>query len=109
MIELFISSAHAQAASGAGSTIMSLLPMVLIFVVFYFLLIRPQQKRQKAHKNMVTNLGKGDEILTNGGLLGKITKVGDIYVSVQLAEGMVVKMQNNAVAQVLPKGTLKSS
>jgi len=108
-MDFLISNAYAQAAGGSGSTLMSLLPMILIFVVFYFLLIRPQQKRTKEHKSMVANIGKGDEVLTNGGFLGKVVKVGDNYISVQLGEGMEVKMQAAAVAQVLPKGTLKSA
>lgn len=108
-MDLFISNAYAQAAGGQGSTLMSLLPMVLIFVVFYFLLIRPQQKRQKEHKLMVANIGKNDEVLTNGGFLGKIVKVGDNYLTVQLGEGIEVKLQAGAVSQVLPKGTIKSA
>ena len=108
-MDFLISNAYAQSAGGSGSTLMSLLPMILIFVVFYFLLIRPQQKRTKEHREMVTNIGKGDEVLTNGGFLGKVTKVGDNYISVTLGEGMEVKMQASAVAQVLPKGTLKSA
>ena len=83
--------------------------MVLIFVVFYFLLIRPQQKRAKEHKQMVANIGKNDEVLTNGGFLGKVTKVGDTYITVQLNEGVDVKMQAGSIAQVLPKGTIKSA
>jgi preprotein translocase subunit YajC len=108
-MDFLISNAYAQAAGGSGSTLMSLLPMVLIFVVFYFLLIRPQQKRTKEHKQMVADIGKGDEVLTNGGFLGKVIKVGDNYVTVQLGEGIEVKMQASAVAQILPKGTLKSA
>jgi preprotein translocase subunit YajC len=107
-MDFLISNAYAQAGV-SGSTIMSLLPMILIFVVFYFLLIRPQQKRTKEHREMVANIGKGDEVLTNGGFLGKVVKVGDSYVSVELGEGMTVKMQASSVAQVLPKGTLKSA
>lgn len=107
-MDFLISNAYAQSGI-SGSTIMSLLPMVLIFVVFYFLLIRPQQKRTKEHREMVGSIGKGDEVLTNGGFLGKVVKVGDSYVSVELGEGMTVKMQASAVAQVLPKGTLKSA
>lgn len=107
-MEFLISNAYAQ-TGGSGSSLLSLLPMVLIFVVFYFLLIRPQQKRQKEHREMVANIGKGDEILTNGGLLGKVTKIGDPYISVELGQGLTVKMQASAVAQVLPKGTLKSA
>ncbi len=107
-MDFLISNAYAQ-SGGSSSTLMSLLPMVLIFVVFYFLLIRPQQKRTKEHRAMVANIGKGDEVLTNGGFLGKVTKIGDNYVSVQLGEGVDVKMQASAVAQVLPKGTIKSA
>lgn len=108
-MDFLISNAYAQAAGGSSSTLVSLLPMVLIFVVFYFLLIRPQQKRQKEHRAMVGNLGKGDEVLSNGGLLGKVTKVGENYITVELGEGMLVKMQASAIAQVLPKGTIKSA
>jgi len=108
-MDLFISNAYAQAAGGGSSTLVSLLPMLLIFAVFYFLLIRPQQKRQKEHRGMVANLGKGDEVLSNGGLLGKVSKVGENYITVELGEGMTVKMQAAAVAQVLPKGTIKSA
>lgn len=107
-MDLFISNAYAQGVGG-GSTLMSLLPMVLIFVVFYFLLIRPQQKRAKEHKQMVANIGKNDEVLTNGGFLGKVIKVGDTYITVQLNEGVDVKMQAGSIAQVLPKGTVKSA
>ena len=107
-MDLFISNAYAQAAAGGGSTLMSLLPMILIFVVFYFLLIRPQQKRAKEHKEMVANIGKNDEVLTSGGFLGKVTKVGENYLTVQLNEGIEVKVQAASVAQVLPKGTIKS-
>ena len=106
-MDFLISNAYAQA--GGSSTFMSLLPMVLIFVVFYFLLIRPQQKRQKEHKQMVAEIGKGDEVLTNGGFLGKITRVGDSYLTVELGEGIQVKMQAASIAQVLPKGTFKSA
>ncbi|MCV0438568.1 MAG: preprotein translocase subunit YajC [Hydrogenophaga sp.] len=106
---MFISSAYAQAASGGDtqSTILGLLPLVLMFVVLYFVMIRPQLKRQKEHKAMVEALAKGDEIVTAGGLLGKVSKIGEIYVGVELADGMEVQMQRTAVVQVLPKGTLK--
>ena len=107
-MDILISNAYAQTA-GTGSTLMSLLPMILIFVVFYFILIRPQQKRQKEHREMVSNLAKGDEVLTNGGFLGKVTNVGEAYLTVELADGIVVKVQAASVAQVLPKGTIKSA
>jgi preprotein translocase subunit YajC len=108
-MDFLISNAYAQSSGGSTSTLMSLLPMVLIFVVFYFLLIRPQQKRTKEHRAMVADISKGDEVLTNGGFLGKVIKVGDNYITVQLAEGVEVKVQASAIAQILPKGTLKSA
>lgn len=107
---MFISSAYAQAAAGAGgtqSTLISMLPLVLMFVVLYFVMIRPQMKRQKEHKAMIEALAKGDEIVTAGGFLGKVSKIGETYISVELADGMEVQMQRSAVVQVLPKGTLK--
>ncbi len=108
-MNIFISDAFAQSDSGGMGTFMGLLPMVLIFVVFYFLLIRPQQKRQKEHKELVANLQKGDEVVTSGGLLGTIVSVKDSNVSITLAQGVVAKMQASAVAQVLPKGTVKAA
>ena len=106
---MFISSAYAQAAAGGDtqSTIMGLLPLVLMFVVLYFVMIRPQMKRQKEHKAMVEALSKGDEVVTAGGLLGKVAKVGETYIGVELADGVEVQLQRTAVVQVLPKGTLK--
>ena len=111
---MFISSAFAQtapAAAAAGgdmqSTLMSMLPLLLMFAVLYFVMIRPQMKKQKEHRSMVDALAKGDEIVTAGGLLGKVSKIGDAYVSVELASGVEVQMQRQAVVQVLPKGTLK--
>jgi len=105
---VLISPAYAQAAAGGTeSTLLGLLPLVLMFVVLYFVMIRPQLKRQKEHKAMVEALAKGDEIVTAGGLLGKVSKLGDTYLGVELADGMEVQMQRTAVIQVLPKGTLK--
>jgi preprotein translocase subunit YajC len=110
---VFISSAFAQTApaAAAGSDLFgsfgSLLPLVLMFVVLYFVMIRPQMKRQKEHKNMVEALAKGDEVATSGGLVGKVTKLGDHYLSVELAPGVEVQVQRSAVTQVLPKGSLK--
>jgi preprotein translocase subunit YajC len=107
---VFISSAYAQAAAGGDtqSTLLGMLPLVLMFVVLYFVMIRPQMKRQKEHKAMVSALAKGDEVVTAGGFLGKVSKIGEIYVGVELADGMEVQMQRTAVVQVLPKGTIKS-
>ncbi len=106
---MFISSAYAQVAAGGDtqSTIMGLLPLVRMFVVLYFVMIRPQMKRQKEHKAMVEALAKGDEVVTAGGFLGKISKIGETYVGVELASGVEVQMQRSAVTQVLPKGTIK--
>lgn len=106
---MFIPTAYAQAAAGgdAPSTLMSLLPLVLMFVVLYFVMIRPQMKRQKEHKAMIDALAKGDEVITAGGLLGKVSKLGDPYIGIELANGVEVQLQRTAVVQVLPKGTLK--
>jgi preprotein translocase subunit YajC len=107
----FISDALAQgageAASGPGW--MQFLPMVLLFVVFYFLLIRPQQKRTKQHKQMVTELSKGDEVVTNGGILGKITNVSDNFLTMEVAKGVEIKVQRSLVQSMMPKGTIKES
>ncbi len=108
-MDWLIPSAYAQAAGGAQpSAITSLLPLVLIFVVFYFLLIRPQTKRAKEHKAMVAALGAGDEVVTSGGMLGRIIEVGEQFLTVEVAEGVRVKVQRHTVTSVLPKGTLKS-
>ncbi len=106
---MFISSAYAQAATGGSTqdTLMGMLPLVLMFVVLYFVMIRPQMKKAKEHKAMIEALAKGDEVVTAGGLLGKIAKIGESYVGVELASGVEVQMQRSAVVQVLPKGTLK--
>lgn len=106
---MLISSAYAQtaAAGDTQSTLMGLLPLVLMFVVLYFVMIRPQMKRQKEHKAMVDALAKGDEVVTAGGLLGKVSRIGDIYIGVELATGVEVQLQRTAVVQVLPKGTIK--
>ena len=110
---MFISSAFAQTAPAAAaggdmqSTLMSMLPLLLMFAVLYFVMIRPQMKKQKEHRAMIDALAKGDEIVTAGGLLGKVSKIGDAYIGVELAAGVEVQMQRQAVVQVLPKGTLK--
>ncbi len=86
---------------------MSMLPLVLMFVVLYFVMIRPQMKKQKEHRSMIDALAKGDEIVTAGGMIGKVTKLGESYVSLELVEGVEVQLQRSAVVQVLPKGTVK--
>jgi preprotein translocase subunit YajC len=110
---MFISSAFAQTAPAAAaggdmqSTLMSMLPLLLMFAVLYFVMIRPQMKKQKEHRAMIEALAKGDEVVTAGGLLGKVSKIGDAYIGVELATGVEVQLQRNAVVQVLPKGTIK--
>lgn len=107
-MDFLISSAYAQDAA-PQSGLMGFLPLILIFIVFYFLLIRPQMKRAKEHRQLVAGLAKGDEVVTNGGLLGKITDVGESFVTVQLSDNLEVKLQRHAVASVMPKGTIKSA
>ncbi|MCV2362070.1 preprotein translocase subunit YajC [Paucibacter sp. DJ1R-11] len=108
---MFISNAFAQAApaaaTGTESSLLSMLPLVLMFVVLYFVMIRPQMKRQKEHKAMIDAIAKGDEVVTSGGLLGKISKVGESYLSLEVANGVELQVQRGAVVQVLPKGTIK--
>ena len=111
---MLISSAYAQTAPAAAaggtdiqSSLMGMLPLVLMFVVLYFVMIRPQMKKQKEQRSMIDALAKGDEVVTAGGLIGKLTKLGDSYVGVELAAGVEVQMQRSAVVQVLPKGTMK--
>jgi len=108
---VFISEAFAQTAPAAApsttSSLMSFLPLVLMFVVLYFIMIRPQMKRQKEHKAMIDALAKGDEVVMGGGLLGKVAKVGDAYLHVEVANGVELQVQRASVIQVLPKGTMK--
>jgi len=109
---VFISSAFAQTASAAAggdmqSTLMNMLPILVMFGVLYLVMIRPQMKKQKEHKNMIESIVKGDEVVTAGGFLGRISKLGDAFISVELADGVEVQMQRSAVVQVLPKGTMK--
>lgn len=108
---MFISNAYAQAAGGASgdpmSSIISFLPMIAMFAVLYFVMIRPQMKKQKEHRAMVEALAAGDEVVTAGGILGKVTRVRDGNVDVQVANGVEVQLQKSAVVQVLPKGTIK--
>ncbi|RFF27539.1 MULTISPECIES: preprotein translocase subunit YajC [unclassified Wenzhouxiangella] len=109
-MDFLISSAMAQDAAGqAPSMLGSLLPLILIVVIFWFLLIRPQMKRNKQHRELVAGLSVGDEVVTAGGMLGKITEVGDSFVSMEVADGVVIKLQKHSVAQVVPKGTTDSS
>ena len=110
---MFISSAFAQSAPAAAaggdlqSTLMSMLPLVLMFVVLYFVMIRPQMKKQKEHKSMIDALAKGDEVVTVGGLLGKVSKMGESHSGLEVSNGVEVQVQRSAVVQVLPKGSIK--
>ena len=109
MTNLLISDAWAQAGGGGGSSLFSLLPLALIFVLFYFLLIRPQQRRAKQHKQMVAAMKIGDEVATNGGLLGQVTDLDDNCVTLKVATGVNVQVQRHAIAQMIPKGVFKES
>ena len=110
-MDFFISSAYAQAAApgAAPNPLMSFLPLIILFGIFYFMLIRPQMKRAKEQRTMISALAKGDEVLTNGGLLGRIEDLAEQFVTLEIAPGVVVKLRRDAVSAVLPKGTLKSA
>jgi preprotein translocase subunit YajC len=105
---MFISNAYAQTAAAESGGIMGFLPLILMFVVLYFVMIRPQMKRQKEVKLMIEALAVGDEVVTVGGLMGKVTQQKDHYITVELIPGTEVKMQKNSVTAVLPKGTIKA-
>ncbi len=110
---MFISSAIAQTAPAAAaggdmqSSLMGMLPLVLMFVVLYFVMIRPQMKKAKEHKTMVESLAKGDEVATAGGILGTVTKLGESFIHIEVSNGVEVQLQRSAVVQVLPKGSIK--
>jgi len=109
---VFISSALAQTAPAAAggdmqSSLMGMLPLVLMFVVLWFVMIRPQMKKAKEHKAMIDALAKGDEVATAGGVLGKVAKLGDSFITLEISAGVEVQLQRSAVVQVLPKGSIK--
>jgi preprotein translocase subunit YajC len=112
---VFISTAfaHTAPAAAGGSDMMSsltgMLPLVLMFVVLYFVMIRPQMKKQKEHRTMIEAIAKGDEVATAGGLLGRITKLGEAYLTLELAPGVEVQLQRSAIVQVLPKGAISTA
>ncbi len=107
-MNFFISDAFAEGAATQGEPgFMGFIPLILIFVLFYFLLIRPQAKRAKEHKQMVQALSKGDEVVSNGGLLGRIADLDDSFVTLEIADGVKVKVQRQSVMTLVPKGTLK--
>ena len=107
---MFISNAYAQTAGATGleGNLMSFLPIIMMFVVLYFLMIRPQMKRQKEQKAMMDALAKNDEVITVGGILGRVTKVTDAYVTIEVSEGTDLVIQKSAVTMLLPKGTIKT-
>ena len=109
---MLITPAYAQSSlfgGDSGGMITSLLPLILIVVIMYFLVLRPQQQRAKQHQSMVKALRRGDTVVTNGGLLGKVTDVGDTFVTLEIADGVRVKVQKVQIGQLMPKGTLKSA
>jgi preprotein translocase subunit YajC len=106
---MFISNAYAEgAAASAGGGFMDFLPLIALVAVFYFLVLRPQQKRVKEQQVMMTALQRGDEIVTNGGMVGRVAKVFEQYVAVELTENLEIMVQKSAILSVLPKGTIKS-
>lgn len=109
-MDFLISSAWAQAAPGApANPLMSFLPLIILFGIFYFMLIRPQMKRAKEAKAMIAALSRGDEVVTSGGMLGRIDELADQFVTLEIADGVRVKVSKQHITSVLPKGTLKSS
>ena len=105
---MIISNAYAQAIGGGDAGIIGFLPIILMFVLLYFLMIRPQMKRAKEHRTMVDALQTGDEVVTAGGMLGRITKVGDTHIGLEISPNVEIQVQRTAVQTVLPKGTLKN-
>ncbi|HET6631259.1 MAG TPA: preprotein translocase subunit YajC [Rhodanobacteraceae bacterium] len=101
--------AAAPAGGAAGFGTMNIIFIVLMIAIFYFMLIRPQSKRAKEHKQMLAQLAKGDEVITNGGVAGRVDEIGEAFISVEIANNVKVKLQKHAISQVLPKGTLKAS
>ncbi|KAF0192131.1 MAG: hypothetical protein FD165_1199 [Gammaproteobacteria bacterium] len=108
-MSMFINDAWAEATPAAAEpSLMSFVPLILIFLIFYFLLIRPQMKRAKDHRKMVETLAKHDEVVTSGGVLGRVVELGESFVTVEIADGVQIKVQRSAVGQLVPKGTYKS-
>ena len=108
MLDFFLNPAYAQQAAQQPNALFQFAPLVILVILFYFMLIRPQMKRAKEQKQMITSLAKGDEAVTNGGLAGKIVNIGEAYISLEIADNVVIKIQKSAVTSVLPKGTLKA-
>lgn len=108
MLDFLISPAYAQQAAQQPNALMQFLPLIVLVVLFYFMLIRPQMKRSKEHRDMLAKIAKGDEVVTSGGLAGKVSAIGEAYVTVEIADKVEVKVQKPSITSVLPKGTLKA-
>lgn len=108
MFDFLISPAYAQQAAEQPSALMQFLPLVFLLILFYFMLIRPQMKRAREHRDMLGKLAKGDEVITGGGITGVVRDIGENFITLEIAEGVSVKFQKSAVSSVLPKGTLKA-
>lgn len=108
-MEFFVNNAYAQGSGAAAPGMGDFVFLILLFVIFYFLLLRPQMKKAKQHRKLVSELSKGDEVVTVGGVLGRITNVGDDFITLEIAEGLEVKVQRQSVAAAMPKGTIKAA
>jgi preprotein translocase subunit YajC len=109
-MDFLISPAYAQAAGGsAGGGFSQILILVVFVAIFYFMLIRPQQKRMKDQQAMLAKLASGDEVVTSGGILGRITEVGEVFITLEIADGVRIRVQRSQIAQLMPKGTLKGA
>jgi preprotein translocase subunit YajC len=108
VLDFLVSPAYAQAAAEQPNVFVQFLPLIFLLVLFYFMLIRPQMKRSREHKDMLGRLAKGDEVITGGGLAGVVRDIGENFITVEIADNVPVKMQKSAVVSVLPKGSLKS-
>lgn len=109
-MDFFIANAYAQGAPAAAQNpLISFLPLIVLFGIFYFMLIRPQMKRSKEQRSMIAALNRGDEVLTNGGILGRVDSIAEQFVTLEIASGVIVKLQKQAISAVLPKGTLKAA
>ena len=108
MLDFLISPAYAQAAAGQPSPWSPLIMLGVFFAVFFFFVIRPQMKRAKDHRGMIASIGKGDEVVTSGGILGRVDEIGDAFIAIEIADGVRIRVQKQAISAVLPKGTMKS-
>ena len=106
-MSIFFENAWAQGGATGGDSFLSFLPLIIIFVVFYFLLNRPQSKKQKEHQEMISSLEVGNEVVTAGGVLGKIKEINEQYVQLQISENVIIKVQRHTIGALMPKGTIK--